>query len=247
MNYFVGIFRGLGGLCGLCAYSSLMILWSHSIDLANTKKEQPMFLSKINMVILGLVYIGVAITLITLFALFLTIDQNSAYIVVSVSALIYTLSFVLGFIIYGFKMIHKLRASNIWEYKFTKFILSISIISTIVWILSILIFITYSFGFDIFGNLFGNARNIILDLCIISMTILSSYITINEEGFKRLYGEKVYLLISLSCFSLKNHDSKTGTMMNSNNYLNTGGGKNRNKEDFKTSQELESKEVIDQV
>ncbi|KAL9651632.1 hypothetical protein ABK040_001577 [Willaertia magna] len=203
-NYFPGIFRGLSAMTIVCGYSSLVVLWSHVIDLSNRRGKETNNnnstannsnrLSKFNLIILIILYFLVLLFFIITLIIFAATKQMISWIVVCVGILIYLITFVFGFGFYGIKILITLRSvkndKNIYEYKFTKFILAETVIFIIGWIITLLSCITYAFGHDIMGIAFAINRNAFLDTIILIIIGLSLYIMFNRNYFKKFYVEK---------------------------------------------------------
>ena len=191
--YFSGLFRALTALCCLCGYSSLVILWSHIIDISN-RKDGKQGLSLYNKIILSIFYSCLIVSIIIALIVFVaTGNYGYAYIVLSCAGLVYMMTFTIGFSFYGVKILVTLRKMDdrpVFEYRFTKFILGVTVIFIITWIVVLLCLITYSFGFDVIGLFFGITRNIFLDACMVVIVAFSSYMTFNVDAFEIIYGER---------------------------------------------------------
>ncbi|KAG2375368.1 hypothetical protein C9374_009991 [Naegleria lovaniensis] len=204
-NYFSGVFRGLA--CGfiICGYSSLIISWSHVIDLSNRKttdSKQGNGLSKLNIAILSLFYIAmVIIVIVSLIVFGATKKESYAWILLSLCIVIYLFTFVLGFAFYGFRILYKLRktvgdSKNLMEYRFTKFMLAETGVFLAGCAISALMFVSYVFGFDIMNLFWGMARNTFMDSALTAVISLSSYITFNETAIEMVYGKRILEILT---------------------------------------------------
>ncbi|KAG2377791.1 hypothetical protein C9374_008876 [Naegleria lovaniensis] len=211
--YFPGIFRGLAAIFMICGYSSLVICWSHVIDLANRKAEpNRRGLSKLNMIILSIFYSCVIVVGVISVIIFLAVkNYATAWILLSFAVLIYLFTFVIGFTFYGVKILFALRATaqekkNFMEYRFTKFILAVTGLFFIGWLISLGMLVTYIFGYDVLSVFFGLARNQFMDAGLTAVTALSSYITFNDTCFEMTYGKTLtkYVNMIFTCKSPSN-------------------------------------------
>ncbi|KAF0974367.1 hypothetical protein FDP41_006399 [Naegleria fowleri] len=210
-NYFSGVFRGLA--CGftICGYSSLVISWSHVIDLSNrratTDSKQGTGLSKLNTIILSAFYFAMLIIVIVSVIVFGVTKQDSyAWILLSLCIVIYLFTFVLGFAFYGFRIMYKLRKTvgdtkKVMEYRFTKFMLAETGVFLAGCVISALMFVSYVFGFDIMNLFWGMARNTFMDSALTLVISVSSIITFNETAIEMVYGKRI--LEILTCSSCK--------------------------------------------
>ncbi|KAL9649369.1 hypothetical protein ABK040_016196 [Willaertia magna] len=197
--YFAGIFRAIAVLFLVCGYSSLVITWSHVVDLSNRrmKGDTTSKLSKYNLSILVIFYILVVIVIIIAIAVFIALKEYSyALIVVCLAVLFYLLTFVLGFAFYGIKIFISLRTtqkkSGLGEYRFTKFILAETFIFFLTWLLTVFVAFTYILGNDVLGVFFSLTRNQFVDIALFIICVLSVYILYSKNLFIELYGEKTY-------------------------------------------------------
>ncbi|KAF0983255.1 hypothetical protein FDP41_010320 [Naegleria fowleri] len=202
--YFPGIFRGLAAIFMICGYSSLVICWSHVIDLANRKTEpNRRGLSKLNIIILSIFYSCVIVVGVISVIIFLAVkNYATAWILLSFAVLIYLLTFVVGFTFYGVKILFALRATaqekkNFMEYRFTKFILAVTGIFFLGWLVSLGMLVTYIFGYDVLSVFFGLARNQFMDSGLTAVMALSSYITFNDTCFEMTYGKKITKYVNM--------------------------------------------------
>ncbi|KAF0983254.1 hypothetical protein FDP41_010319 [Naegleria fowleri] len=214
--YFPGFFRGLAAILIICGYSSLVVSWSHVIDLSKrTIEKRGKGLSKFNMTILSIFYCAVIVVAFITVVVFLSVRNYAvAWIVLTFSVLIYLLTFVVGFTFYGVKIFFALRATaqekkNFMEYRFTKFILFVTGIFFIGWFISLGMLVTYVFGYDALSLFLGISRNQFMDAGLNAVLIVSSYITFSDTCFEMTYGKKATLVLNhvLSCGSriVQNH------------------------------------------
>ncbi|EFC38117.1 predicted protein [Naegleria gruberi] len=205
-RYFSGLFRGISAVFVVCAYSSLVISWSHVIDISTRKDQGSKGLSKLNKAILIAFYLGVILVLIISGIVYATVsDYGYAWIVLGASVPLFLLTFVIGFMFYGFKIFLTLRKrdsnAGILEYRFTKFILLVSILSIGVLIVCFLNLFTFILGYDILGLFWGITRNIFLDTSLITLISSCTYITLNEESFRIMYGDRITDRV-MKCYEL---------------------------------------------
>ncbi|EFC42978.1 predicted protein [Naegleria gruberi] len=210
-SFYSGIFRSISIGLACCGYSALVISWAHVIDLAKRKTSSAPFssqLSKLNVVILTICYIGMLISgIVSAIILIVVKNSSTGYIFLTVAVLIYLFTFVVGFAFYGIKILLSLRktsdTSSIIEYRFTKFILLETVFFLIGWIVSLFMLVSYVFGFDSMGLFWGLNRNIFMDTMLNAVSILSCYITFNRNAFEMVYGKKFLSL----CSCEKNNDT----------------------------------------
>ncbi|KAG2370825.1 hypothetical protein C9374_013417 [Naegleria lovaniensis] len=219
-GYLAGLFRALSGVLVVCGFSSLVISWSHAIDVSNhMRQDKSNALSIFNKTILSIFYAAVVLVLITSGIVFAVVsDYGYAWSILALSVMIYIFTYGFGFLFYGIRIYFRLRKANnkggLFEYRFTKFMLGLSIWFFYGWICTMLSMITYIFGFDVLSLFFGMTRNIFLDSSLILVTILSSYITFNKEAFVKSYGKKAfYVLCFWELFSNNSTNEKSREFM----------------------------------
>jgi len=201
--YFPGVCRGICALFMVCGYSSLVISWSHVIDMSKMKQgtdnkgKRKNGLSVFNKTVLTIFYVGVIVVLFLSAVVYAaTGSYGSAWIVLSSAVLFYLLTFGAGFAFYGVKIMISLRASaqnrkqQIMEYRFTKFILAQTTLFLLGWIVTLLALMTYILGFDGLSLFYGITRNVFIDASLSSVIFLSPYIMFNEDAFGMVYGKK---------------------------------------------------------
>ncbi|EFC50132.1 predicted protein [Naegleria gruberi] len=215
LAYFGGVFRAISAICVLCGYSSMVILWSHIIDLSQRKDASNRKLSKINKIILAVFYVALIIALIIALIVFVSVSYYGyAWVVLAIFALIYLFTFEIGFSFYGVKIFLTLRRNNggVLEYRFTKFILIVSVLFLANWLVVFLCVLTYAFGYDVISVFYGVVRNIFLDSCIFAVLSFSTYMTFKEETFKIVYGDKLTRAVNRLFNSNSKGESSTAEM-----------------------------------
>jgi hypothetical protein len=165
---------------GTC-YATTLIQWVHI--LVDKQTEHSAKISGRLKLMLWMVYFIMITLLVT--TLFLNYSAHvslwiSHLIFASVAAL-YLIVFPLGFTVAGIKLFLTLRkyGTKVTKLKFIWFMISTDIIFTIGFVDGILIIITYIFGWDYFGFLFGMFDTMILDCVSLVVYFLLIYILFN--------------------------------------------------------------------
>lgn len=181
----------------ICGYSSLVICWSHAIDMSKRKTDtNNAGLSKLNLLILSLFYILLVVLGIVCIIIYVSVKSYEiAWIVMCSAGIFYFVTFVGGFTFYGTKILFALKSemkispSSIMEYHFTKFMLMVTCVFFIDGLIALGEIITFVFGYDKLSLFVGLARNQFMDAGLITVVILSCYITFSWPIFEITYGK----------------------------------------------------------
>ncbi|KAL9654474.1 hypothetical protein ABK040_010494 [Willaertia magna] len=202
-DQFWGVFRGVGVFFVSLTYCMLLVQWSHLIYFVRnniTSYRQP--LSRVNFILYISLYIFNFILILIGVIISAVLDSSFYFFTLcAISMIIYPVIFLIGFSVYGIIIFKKLRKSNtnIYQLKFTKFILVLNVIMTIGIVVAIISAPSFILNWDLFGIFLGLNRNFIVDVMVLIALTMVAYIIFKKKETLTFYSKILEMCNCCSC------------------------------------------------
>ncbi|EFC39732.1 predicted protein [Naegleria gruberi] len=196
-----GCFRALAIYALGYGFSTLMVQWSHIVDLIKSNQSKKK-LSKYNLILLISIYIFNAFLIIIAIVL-CSILKTSVYLfaLAAVAMILVPTILIVSFTTYGIVIYRRLKSYknvNISQMRFFKFILVFNTALFFGFVLAIIFVPTFISTWDIFGMFVGVFKNFAIDSAGLLATYIITYILINENEFTKCYGIKASRILICS-------------------------------------------------
>jgi len=193
-----GLLRSLEIYFASFSVSSLMVQWSHIVDLLkNNVNKKP--LSLFNGVLLGSIYLfNVALIIIGIALSAVFGSSTYLYTVAGISMIFMPSILLVLFTIYGviiYKRISLTATVSVYHLKFTKFIILFNVTLAVIFVIATITIITFIVSWDVYGLFYGVFKTLILDILSLAIFLLMIYILVIESEIEKCYGDKIGFLL----------------------------------------------------